>query len=688
MNRQILKNTILVGIFTIPFVPFLVSGSLFFPFITTKAFAWRFIVEIVFAVWVVLALLAPEFRLRRSPILYAVLVFLLIVGLADLFGVEPMKSFWSNFERMEGFVTMLHLGALSIVMGSVLREREWNWWWNTTLVASAVMVLYSLLQLSGSPSFPIHQGGVRVDGTIGNASYLALYFLIHIFVAIFYFVKSRTSALRWTYGTLILGQVFILYHTATRGAILGLIGGLILVALLGLINKQDRKVRKISICFLIGLAIFITGFLAIRNTSLVKNSQVLNRFSTLSPSLWKTEGRAFIWPMALKGIGERPLLGWGQDNFNYVFAEHYSAKMYNLEPWFDRAHNIFLDWAVAAGILGLGAYLSLYGVLLWTIWKRESLLSHMERSVLTGLIVAYFFNNIFVFDNLVSYVLFFSLFSYMHSKIVKDVTIPVKIISEKIVIATSIGIALLLIVVIYFVNVKPLIANTNLIMALQTVQSSGSKATAIGYFEKAYASSRLGRPEVVEWVSSSAPTILSDETIPMDKRNAYFEFAKNSLEVITKELSGDPRYELVAGSFYSSVGGKADALRHFEEAKKLMREKQLVYFNLGQMALIDNNFPEALSQFKTAYDLAPGYDDAKMAYLVGAIYARDSNLVIKLLSEINPATLISDPRALSALYQTGQKPFLLTLLRDLVIKVPQQKDVIEANIKQIESGGV
>ncbi len=688
MNKQILKTTILIGLFAIPFVPFLVSGSLFFPFITTKAFAWRFIVEIVFAVWVILALLAPEFRLRRSPILYAVLAFLLIIGLADFFGVEPMKSFWSNFERMEGFITMLHLGALFVVMGSVLKEREWNWWWNTTLIASAIMVFYCLLQLSGSPRFPIHQGGARVDGTIGNASYLALYFLIHIFVAIFYFVKSRASSLKWTYGALILGQIFILYYTATRGAILGLMGGFLLVALLGLINKQDQKIRKVSIYFLIGLVIFIVGFWAVRNTSFVRDSQVLNRFSTISLSAWKTEGRAFIWPMALKGIGERPLLGWGQDNFNYVFAEHYSAKMFNLEPWFDRAHNIFLDWAVAAGILGLGAYLSLYVVLLWIIWKKGSSFSHTERSVLTGLIAAYFFNNIFVFDNLISYVLFFSLLSYMHSRTVKDLVTSPKLFSGKIVTTMSIGVALILIVVIYFVNVRPLIANTNLIMALQTVQSTGSKAPAIGYFEKAYTSSRLGRPEVVEWVSSSASTILSDETISMDKRNAFFEFAKNSLEAITQELSGDSRYELVAGTFYSNVGGKDEALRHFNNAKELMPEKQMIYFNLGQLALTDNNLPEALLQFKTAYDLAPEYGDAKMAYLVGAIYSQDRNLTVKLLSEISPAVLVSDPRALSALYQTGQKSFLLALLRDLAKKVPQQKDVIEANIKQIESEGV
>src|SRR5688500_9207935 len=108
MNKNVLKAIIFGGLFIVPFVPFLVSSSLFFPFITSKAFAWRIIVEIVFAAWIILALLEPAYRLRKSKILYAILTFLVIIGLADLFGAAPVKSFWSNAERMEGYITLLH----------------------------------------------------------------------------------------------------------------------------------------------------------------------------------------------------------------------------------------------------------------------------------------------------------------------------------------------------------------------------------------------------------------------------------------------------------------------------------------------------------------------------------------------------------------------------------------------------
>src|SRR3989344_5980335 len=142
---------------------------------------------------------------------------------------------------------------------------------------------------------------------------------------------------RWLYIFLILGQVFILCHTATRGAILGLLGGLLIMALLNIRNRENKLTRQLSSGVLVGLVLVVGGFALLRNSSFVKSSPVLTRFASISTGELKTGGRAFVWPIALKGVKEHPILGWGQENFNYVFQEHYSAAMFHLEPWFDRA---------------------------------------------------------------------------------------------------------------------------------------------------------------------------------------------------------------------------------------------------------------------------------------------------------------------------------------------------------------
>ena len=147
MFSQTLRRVVFVGLFAIPLIPFLVFSDFFFPFITTKAFTWRIIIEIVFAAWVLLVLLDASYRPKRSLILYSLFIFLGIIGLADLLGVAPLKSFWSNFERMEGYITLLHLGMFFLVISSVFKEVDWKRWWNVSLLASFLMVLYSVLQI-------------------------------------------------------------------------------------------------------------------------------------------------------------------------------------------------------------------------------------------------------------------------------------------------------------------------------------------------------------------------------------------------------------------------------------------------------------------------------------------------------------------------------------------------------------
>ena len=97
-----LRSIVLGSIFVLPFILFIVAQTLFFPFITGKNFAFRLIVEIMTGAYIALALINPAFRPRRSWLLGAFAFFLVVVALADLLGAYPFKSFWSNFERMDG----------------------------------------------------------------------------------------------------------------------------------------------------------------------------------------------------------------------------------------------------------------------------------------------------------------------------------------------------------------------------------------------------------------------------------------------------------------------------------------------------------------------------------------------------------------------------------------------------------
>jgi len=118
MLDKFLKNTIIGMIFFIPFIPFIVIDNFFFPFIFGKAIVFRILIEVLVGIWLVLAIRDKEYRPKFSWVLASVLFFIIIIGLADIFGVNPLKSFWSNFERMEGWVTLFHLLGFFVVSSS------------------------------------------------------------------------------------------------------------------------------------------------------------------------------------------------------------------------------------------------------------------------------------------------------------------------------------------------------------------------------------------------------------------------------------------------------------------------------------------------------------------------------------------------------------------------------------------
>ncbi|MHB8652005.1 MAG: O-antigen ligase family protein [Minisyncoccota bacterium] len=482
MNMNSILRMGIVGLLgvIICVIPFVVTNGMFFPFITGKNFLFRVLVELAFGLWIVLAYRDEAYRPQKSAILWAVIAFMGVITVADLFGENSMKAVWSNYERTEGLVTILHLGAYFLVATSVFQTmKSWMRFFQASLVASVLMAGYGLLQLWGF--LDIHQGSTRLDATFGNSAYLAVYMLVNIFLAAFLAAREQgmfAKQMQIVYGAVALLDAFIVYHTATRGAILGLIAGAAVTGtLVVLFSDRESQIRRWGLGILVAVLSIVGVFFAIRDTSFVKESPVLSRFASISLTEQTTKSRFMVWDMALQGFKERPLLGWGQEGFNYVFNKYYNPKMWSQEPWFDRAHNVFLDWLIAGGALGLLAYLSLFGTLLYLVWaSRVHGLSILEKSILTGLLAGYFVHNLVVFDNLMSYVLFFSILAMVHSVSVKPTPRPAENRNMKgpdrttdvgMDTVVALAAAVLTIFVVYAVNYKPYETNVALIDTLQ-----------------------------------------------------------------------------------------------------------------------------------------------------------------------------------------------------------------------------
>ena len=641
--HKILANAVvLAGFIAVPFIPFIVlSQTTFFPFIVGKNFAFRIVVEIMFSAWLVLAYIDPVYRPKKSWLLGAFAAFLCIITLSAIFGENPTKSFWSNFERMEGVVTYFHLFAYFVVASTVLTVRDlWRPYLNLHLATGVIMALYALLQLSGAPV------GFRVSGQLGNSSYLGIYAFFNIFIAVFFIVReSFTTAVEKMrvaiYGAIALLQTVVLYYTGTRGAILGLLVGLgIATVLIAIFETKKKMLRVGAVGVLVALAIAVGGFIAARNSALVKETPLLARFSEISISDFSKNARVMVWGMAYEGFKERPILGWGMENFNFVFNKYYDPHMWGQEQWFDRAHNVFFDWLIAGGLLGLLGYLSLFGCAVYCIWRRVDELSIIEKSVLTGLIGGYFFQNLFVFDNITSLIYFGTILAFVEGMSHKEVEkfsrsslrprrepadsesadSKLKVESKKKVADTedltvfvSGGAVILALVIIYTVNYNGYKQNTTLIRAL--TERSEDPLSNLKLFKDTIAYNSFGNAEAREQLASFSTTAFGQTKEISDLQKQFIDLAKSELEKQAIGLPGDARYQLFAGSFLAKTGEPDKALGFLNKAVELSPTKQTMLFELGSAYYNKKDIAKAEEIFKRAYELAPEYGEAEKYYL-------------------------------------------------------------------------
>ena len=629
-SNNVVKWGIMTGLWAVLLIPFFVANSMFFPYITGKNFAFRIIVEIIFALWVYLAFVDAKYRPRFSWISVSVAIFVSIMAFADIFAVNPTKAIWSNFERMDGFVTLIHLIMYLMVFGSVMKSKvNWTWFFRSSVLASMAMTIFVIQEW-------VKTDTTRVSVTLGNPIYVAVYFMFNLFFALILLyqdvvVKSEdtpkpfktmyTNWLFYAYSFAVVICAFGIWRTSTRGVILGLLGGLFISSIIiALFEKKNKFVKNSSIGLLVAIIFVIGGFIAIKNTQFVKNNVTLSRLAEVSWSSVSGSGQArqYVWPMAIKGLMERPALGWGQDGFNNIFNKYYDVRMYNQEQWFDRAHNTPLDVLVAGGILGLLAYLSIFVASLFVIHKKKDHFSVTEAGLLVGLLAAYFAQNLFVFDNLVSYIFFYVVLAYLYSRDTHGEHIDKRVVTEDIANYVVLPIVLIVLgITLWYCNIKPISANKNLIYAMQTVRQSPE--TALSYFTKVFEANTFGSAEAREQLVSMAPGIANTSGLDAKVKAEFIDLAFTQMQQQIKETPNDARYQFFMGVLLNNLNQFQTALPYLQKAVELSPNKLTMLFELSKCYSYLGEKDKALEIAKKAYDLVPEYSGGKMNYAAALI---------------------------------------------------------------------
>lgn len=419
------------------FAVVIVMDSIFFPFIGGKDWYFRFAVELSLIATVLYWAFEArqgeiETRLKKTfkrPIVIALTIFVAVFLLSCIFAYDASAAFWSNLERGEGGFQMIHYYLFFALLALLFEEKEWRQIFKLSLVSSLLMIGYGVLANFGTQTLIGPYTGAtmptvwwhklmdgRFQGSLGNPAYVAPYLMFAMFYVAYLWIvakkeKRATSLASWSYGILIAIFLFFFFLSQTRGAFLGIMFAT-LVFLLYLIFAGSGIVRKWAGITLAVLIVLGGGAYALRNNDAVK-ALPGSRLLQLSLSDGTAQTRLWVWGEAWKGFLERPVLGWGPENFSAVYDLHFDTRFYvpgaTSETWFDRAHSVFFDYLSETGILGLLSYLGIFGVFIWEFFKshKNKVASVVLSGIMLAIPVAYLGQGVAIFDVLPMYLSLF-----------------------------------------------------------------------------------------------------------------------------------------------------------------------------------------------------------------------------------------------------------------------------------------
>jgi len=512
--EKILKYIVWAGLLGICFIPLIVRSTYFFPYIVPKTLAFRIIIEVIFLAFLGLAIIKKEYRPKLNLVLVLFFLYIISVFISSIAAGSFYFSFWSNNERSEGLLLLLHLFVFLIVLTGFLRRlKDWLIVFETFFISGLLVCLVGLGQYLNLSWVLSSSGGARLTSTIGNAGYVAGYLIFNIFFGLFLFFFRKNKYLRGYYILGILLQIFIVLNTLSRGGILALAFSLAMFVgyLVFFYLKSNKLVRNTGIVILL-LAIILAGLVLFnRQADWVKNNPVLGKISTISVEAVTAQNRLMTWQSSYQGFKEKPILGYGYENFYQVFDRYFNPEIYRhigSVVWFDRAHNIIFDRLITGGLIGLFLYLSLLLLPLYYLWKffrqNKTASRYLIPVIFTLVMLAYFIQNLFIFEALVTYIPLFLILAFV-SQFCPSWQGKFSQSKKPYSILLTIGIIVFL-PILFMANIKPAVANKELIKAMikvQTKEYKGAYDQFIGVLDRNTAGNQEYRQHLGEFVNNT-----------------------------------------------------------------------------------------------------------------------------------------------------------------------------------------
>lgn len=643
-----LNKIILWGIYITMFLPLFISPFLLLPDKFAKVVIFRTIVAVILIPFLYLAFSKKEYRPRFNALNISVAIFWFVGFLATIFSVQPFTSIWGSATRGSGFFNFTHYVIFFFILIGTVRTREqWKKIFTLAIAGAVLVSIFALLQKiipAFNPEF-MNSSVDRPSSTMGNPIMLANYLVMLVFITFAFWRKEIADKKRIFYfisGLLIFAGIFV---TQTRGALLGLFAGISFFLLFYPWHRRHCKesrqrrgdeaisslrsgiasLRRAKLGFArndINLRLVVLfGILVVILLLFLFNS-TLNIFPQRIFTLGNVN-RLTSWQIAIEAIKDKPLFGWGPDNFAVPFDKYYPGgytKSYLgiAETWWDKAHNVPLDVGVTTGLLGLVAYLGMFGVLFWKTYKTVTSSESAEKLIpyaLAATFIAYFVQNLTSFDSVVSYILFFTLLAYLNVGFTKPyiedkfssisgLKFLLWVAVSVIILFTIIKISLIPFWLNYRTNVMVIPAREgNYHEAIEPYREITNKYQGKTYYEKEL------NEKFMKIAYHFAPSLLHQ----LKDYDEYTKLNKETINFLKRSAELEPlhtKHYYNIGLFYNNLNSldpesPFEAINNFQKALELSPNREHPLVELAKTSMILSNYDDAILRLTKVININP-----------------------------------------------------------------------------------
>jgi O-antigen ligase len=324
-------------------------------------------------VWIVSLFRSPRRRVVRSVIFWPVVCYLGIQFLSLLFSPDPVTGL--HAVRAEWIVLLFFL-----VINGVDDERKVRRLAAVVVLITALVGLYAVWQhWSGWDLYrqrPLRATGnfFEATGVFGHHLTFGGYLMMVLLLSGSLFLFGTRGKMRLFYGSSSLIIFLALLFSYARSAWIGLFAGALSIAAL-------RGRRTLAAVLPAAAVIIIAAFVLLPSV----REQTRELLSQLEDPMANSD-RLPMWSAAWQLIGEHPLLGAGPGQAAGRLPD------YGCDLGYGHMHNDLTNVAANSGLLGLAAFLWIWGAFLWfTARCRRSGTSSWTAAMATagfGIVIA------------------------------------------------------------------------------------------------------------------------------------------------------------------------------------------------------------------------------------------------------------------------------------------------------------